>query len=173
MVMWWAHVMSTGKYPALSGVIRGALSICHGPMAESSFNLMGDTLDPKSSRMNIATLDAIQTAKYAMKSRGMTATMMFKREDEKFGPVDRILCRNMRSAARRDKAQREERLMEKGRRQVEYGFKNTCASAQESKRTAQQKEKEAGLRQAAKQRNAARRKTVETLVQAKKKKKNS
>ncbi|KAJ4921189.1 hypothetical protein JOQ06_025912, partial [Pogonophryne albipinna] len=65
------------------------------------------------------------TAKYAMKSRGMTATMMFKREDEKFGPVDRTLCRNMRSAARRDKAQREERLMEKGRRQVEYGFKKT------------------------------------------------
>ncbi|KAJ4925581.1 hypothetical protein JOQ06_018307 [Pogonophryne albipinna] len=143
MVMWWAHVMSTGKYPALSGVIRGALSIVHGPMVESSFNLMGDIIDPKSSRMNIATLDAIQTAKYAMKSRGMTATMMFKREDEKFGPVDRTLCRNMRSAARRDKAQREERLMEKGRRQVEYGFKKTCASAQESKRTAQQEEKEA------------------------------
>lgn len=119
MVMWWAHVMSTGKYPALSEVVKGAVSIFHGPMVESSFNLMGyDIITPKSSNMNISTFNAIQTAKYYMKSRGMTATMMFKREDEKFGPVDRKLCRNMRTAGGRDKAQRAERLMEKRRRQV-------------------------------------------------------
>lgn len=68
MVMWWAHVMSTGKYPALSEVVKGAVSIFHGPMVESSFNLMGyDIITPKSSNMNISTFNAIQTAKYYMK----------------------------------------------------------------------------------------------------------
>lgn len=95
-------------------------------MVESSFSLMGDIIDPKSSNMNISTFDAIQTAKYAMKSRGITSTMMFKREDVKCGPVDRRLCQNMRSAGRRDKAQREERLLERRMRRVEYSCKKTC-----------------------------------------------
>ncbi|CAL8269959.1 unnamed protein product [Arctogadus glacialis] len=163
MVMWWANVMSTGKYPALSRVIRGAVSIFHGPMVESSFSLMGDIIDSKSSNMNISTFNAIQTTKYAMKSRGMTATTMIQRADVKFGPVDKRLCQNMRSAGRRDKAQREERLLERGRKQVEYGYQKTCACAQESKRTAQEEDKRARLRHAAKQRNAARRKALETL----------
>src|SRR4029434_10884388 len=34
IVKWWAHVMGLGKYPAFSQVIRGALSIFHGPLAE-------------------------------------------------------------------------------------------------------------------------------------------
>ncbi|KAJ8367177.1 hypothetical protein AAFF_G00324560 [Aldrovandia affinis] len=78
----------------------------------------GDIIDSKSANMNISTFDAIQTAKYYMKSRGMTATMMFKREEEKFGPVDRKLCQNMRASGGRDKAQRAERLLERRRRQV-------------------------------------------------------
>ncbi|KAI9528668.1 hypothetical protein NQZ68_018906 [Dissostichus eleginoides] len=98
--------------------------------------------------MNIATLDAIQTAKYAMKSRGKTATMMFKREDEKLGPVDRTLCRNMRSAARRDKAQREERLVVKGRRRWSMASRKHVqvpkrAREQESKRAREQESKRA------------------------------
>lgn len=48
-----------------------------------------------------------------MKSRGLTATLMFKREDEKFGPVDQKLCQNMRAAGVGDKAQRAERLLER------------------------------------------------------------
>src|SRR4029434_9795875 len=47
IVKWWAHVMSLGKYPAFSQVIRGALSIFHGPLVESSFSLMGDVIDTK------------------------------------------------------------------------------------------------------------------------------
>src|SRR4029434_8751094 len=47
IVKWWAHVMGLGKYPAFSQVIRGALSIFHGPLVESSFSLMGDVIDTK------------------------------------------------------------------------------------------------------------------------------
>ena len=90
--------------------------------------------------MNISNFDAIQTARYATKSRGMTPTMMFKREDEKFGPVDKRLCQNMRSAGRRDKAQREERLLERRRRPVQDGCKKTT----------QEEEQEVQLRHAAK-----------------------
>ena len=78
MVMWWANVMSTGKYPALSRVIRVAISIFHGPIVGSSFSLMGDIIDPKSLNMDISSLNAIHTTKYAMKSRGMTAPQCSK-----------------------------------------------------------------------------------------------
>ena len=76
--MWWANVMSTGKYPALSRVIRVAISIFHGPIVGSSFSLMGDIIDPKSLNMDISSLNAIHTTKYAMKSRGMTAPQCSK-----------------------------------------------------------------------------------------------
>ena len=82
------------------------------------FSLMGDIIDPKSSNMNISTFNTIQTTKYAMKSGGMTATTMFQRAD--VGAVDKTVRKDlqkMRSAGRNDKAQREEMLLERGRKQ--------------------------------------------------------
>ena len=79
---------------------------------------MGDIIDPKSSNMNISTFNTIQTTKYAMKSGGMTATTMFQRAD--VGAVDKTVRKDlqkMRSAGRNDKAQREEMLLERGRKQ--------------------------------------------------------
>ncbi|GAA6098724.1 uncharacterized protein LOC116222886, partial [Tachysurus ichikawai] len=39
IVSWWASVFETGKYPGLSQAVKAALSIFHGPLVESSFNL--------------------------------------------------------------------------------------------------------------------------------------
>ncbi|RXN16699.1 butyrophilin 2 isoform X2 [Labeo rohita] len=83
IVKWWAHVISLGKYPALTQVIRGALSIFHGPLVESSFSLMGDVIDKKSANMRISTFNAVQTVKYTLRSRRRTGITMFKREDVK------------------------------------------------------------------------------------------
>uniref|UniRef100_A0A8C5BWR0 Sulfotransferase n=1 Tax=Gadus morhua TaxID=8049 RepID=A0A8C5BWR0_GADMO len=48
MVTWLAKVFNSQKFPALSKVVKAALSIFHGPLVEASFNLMGDIIDPKS-----------------------------------------------------------------------------------------------------------------------------
>ncbi|RXN33440.1 hypothetical protein ROHU_015500 [Labeo rohita] len=132
IVKWWAHVISLGKYPALTQVIRGALSIFHGPLVESSFSLMGDVIDKK---------------------------------------MDKTVCRNIRAAEKKDKSFREKRIEERKKRQAEYGCRASCGSAERAKTTAQAEERQARLRHVAKQKNAARRKALEALVIARKKKK--
>ncbi|KAL0147250.1 hypothetical protein M9458_057443 [Cirrhinus mrigala] len=171
IVKWWAHVISLGKYPALTQVIRGALSIFHGPLVESSFSLMGDVIDKKSANMRISTFNAVQTVKYTLRSRRRTGITMFKREDVKLGPVDKTVCRNIRAAGKKDKSFREKRIEERKKRQAEYGCRASCGSAERAKTTAQAEERQARLRHVAKQKNAARRKALEALVIARKKKK--
>ncbi|XP_052464897.1 uncharacterized protein LOC128021632 [Carassius gibelio] len=165
IVKWWAHVMSLGKYPALSQVIRRALSIFHGPLVESSFSLMGDVIDAKRSSMKISTFDAVQTVKYVLRSRGKTGISMFKRAD-----IDKTLCQNIRVAGRRDKTDREKRMEAKQKRQVEYGCSATCESAEKAKTTALAEERQTRLKHVDKKINAARRKALDTLQEVARKK---
>ncbi|KAK6320350.1 hypothetical protein J4Q44_G00094570 [Coregonus suidteri] len=112
MVEWWPHVLAqTLKYPALGNVVKGALSVFHGPRVESSFSWMNDIIDTGSTNMNISTFNAIQAVKYTLQSRQKTAVEMFKRDDARFGEVDRRLCRNIRSAGTVDKTQRQQSLL--------------------------------------------------------------
>lgn len=50
---WWGVIKKSGQYPALSKVAIAACTIFHGPIVESSFNTMGDIMDPKSSNMAV------------------------------------------------------------------------------------------------------------------------
>ncbi|KAL6473267.1 hypothetical protein MHYP_G00194550 [Metynnis hypsauchen] len=140
MVDWWGHVFhQPGKYPALSALAKCCLSIFHGPRVESSFSLMNEMIDQRSGNMNVETFNAIQTVKYVLQSRGQTAVQMFERSDVKFGEVDRIMCRNINNAAATyNKKLRERQLQHRG-----YG--HTC-SAQQAKKQAAEKEKQARLR---------------------------
>ncbi|KAL2083805.1 hypothetical protein ACEWY4_021578 [Coilia grayii] len=106
-----------------------------------------------------------------VESRRRTGITMFKREDVKFGPVDKIVCRNIRAAGKKDKSFREKRTEERKKRQAEYGCRASYGSAERAKTTAQAEERQAQLRHGAKQKNAARRKALETLEIARKKKK--
>lgn len=92
---WWGVIKKSGQYSALSKVAIAACAIFHGPIVESSFNTMGDIMDPKSSNMAVETYNSIQTVKYFIKSRETTATKLFRRDDFLYGPVDRQLTRNM------------------------------------------------------------------------------
>ena len=47
---WWAAVKKTGKYQLLYSKASALLTCFHGPKVESSFNLMGDIMDKRSSR---------------------------------------------------------------------------------------------------------------------------
>ncbi|CAL8350289.1 unnamed protein product [Boreogadus saida] len=92
MVEWWGHVFENGsKYPALGAMVKCALSIFHGPRVESPFSLMNEILDPRSGNMKISTFGAIQTVKYTLQSREKTAVELFKREDVRYGELDRTL----------------------------------------------------------------------------------
>uniref|UniRef100_K1Q395 HAT C-terminal dimerisation domain-containing protein n=1 Tax=Magallana gigas TaxID=29159 RepID=K1Q395_MAGGI len=50
---WWGVIKKSGQYSALSKVAIAACAIFHGPIVESSFNTMGDIMDPKSSNMAV------------------------------------------------------------------------------------------------------------------------
>jgi hypothetical protein len=172
IVGWWSGVMESGRYPALSVVVTGALSCFHGPMVESSFNVMGDVLDAKSGNMKTDTYSSFQTVKYALRSSRKTAIEYFKLEDKKYGPVDKRLCRDIRGAASRYKAGKERKLKAKVQRQKEYTCK-PAGSAQTAKKTQQETEYAARLAHAEKERKKARKRALEVLadVCVKKKKK--
>ena len=91
IVEWWGHHVfdKPDKYSSLSAMVKCCLSIFHGPRVESSF--LNDVIDQRSGNMNVPTFIAIQTVKYTLQSRGKTAVQLFRREDVKFGEVDRTL----------------------------------------------------------------------------------
>ena len=160
-VSWWAAVFDTGRYPALSQAVKAALSVFHGPLVESSFNMMSDIIDPRSTRMSIDTFSAIQTVKHTLLNRKQTAVEMFDRPDYKYDPVDQRLCHNMSTAGTRETASlREAAVLERGRKR-EYNCQ-PCPSAAQAKRDLVAKEKLARERHASKLRKRAR----ETLGQA-------
>nr|XP_055062827.1 uncharacterized protein LOC129445854 isoform X2 [Misgurnus anguillicaudatus] len=168
IVEWWGHVFDKpDKYPSLSALVKCCLSIFHGPRVESSFSLMNDVIDQRSGNMNVETFNAIQTVKYTLQSRGKTAMQLFRREDVKFGEVDRTICRNINSAAATYRHQQEVKKKEKEQQHSKYGSQAT-GSAQQAKTQTAEEEKRARLRHAVTQRKRA----METLVvQAKKRKK--
>ena len=144
-----AKVFNSQKFPALSKVVKAALSIFHGPLVEASFNLMGDIIDPKSSNMAIPTFNAFQTVKYTLKSGNMSATQIFKRDDPKYGKLDQRLCQNIKSAGARDAARRQKNRISAMERAKEYGYEK-AQTAEDSKRAALEAEKRARMKHAAK-----------------------
>ncbi|XP_051512226.1 uncharacterized protein LOC127416743 [Myxocyprinus asiaticus] len=162
VVTWWVSVFETGKYPRLCQAVKAAMSIFHGPLVESSFNLMGDIIDPRSTSMNIATFSAIQTVKYTLQSRKQCAIEMFSRDDVKFGTVDRRLCSNINSAGTRDKAQRQKNLLRVRERRMEFDCQPSTNAA-EKRLEDEEEENVARKRHIAKQQKQA----LERLVQAK------
>ena len=100
---WWTRVHHTKKYPLLCSVVFAVLSVFHGPRVESTFSLMKHTLDSKSTRLNVVTLSALQTIKYALKSEGKTAVEYFSRS--KSTPVSKALQSNMKLASLRRRAE--------------------------------------------------------------------
>ncbi|TKS69503.1 hypothetical protein D9C73_003568 [Collichthys lucidus] len=131
---------------------------CFVEWVESAFSLMNKVLDNKSGNMNITTCDAIQTVKYNHLARGKSAVELFRRENVRYGEVDRVLCKNIQTAGTTDKCQRQQHL-----KKAECGV---LQSATASRAEMADKEKQARLRHAAKHRKRA----CEILVQAKKKK---
>ena len=67
-------------------------------MVESPFNTIGDIINVKSANMNIDTYSCIQTVKYFLKTRNLSAVQCFSKQDI-FDPVDRELYLNFKNAS--------------------------------------------------------------------------
>ncbi len=108
---YWATVIQQKKYPILVKVVTAALSIFHGPHVESSFNVMGDIMTAKSSKINVETYSGVQTVKYWLRSHGKRPVGVFGRKDIIHDPIDKRFSYNMRKAASLYKAELEKRGM--------------------------------------------------------------
>ena len=75
---WWAEVFDIDGYPHLSKVIKACLSIFTGPMIEQSFSTMNNVINKKSNRINVETVNAIQTVKYDLKAKNETTISRYR-----------------------------------------------------------------------------------------------
>ena len=110
---WWGVVLESGKYPGLSKVALAVLTIFHGPQIESSFSVMTNIIDDKSTTMSIETYSATQTTKYRLMAEGKTAVQYFSRAEPTKAPVDRSLIAHMKGARKKYIQQHQRRREQK------------------------------------------------------------
>ena len=95
---WWASIES---YPYLRKLVLAALTCFHGPLVEGCFNIMGDVMDAKSSRLGVNSLNSLQTVKSHLSSKG--SLNYFDRNDHLYDPVVPGLVNCMINASKEKK----------------------------------------------------------------------
>ena len=73
--IWWAQLKD--KYTLLSKISLAVLTIFQALRVESSFSVMGDIMDKKSGRMNVAAYSSIQTIKYGLRTEVSNSKMRY------------------------------------------------------------------------------------------------
>ena len=129
---WWNLVFSSGRYNTLARVVKPVLSIFHGPAIESSFNIMGDIMDTRSSRMNVETYSSFQTVKYALRSRKTKATKFFALGSE--NPFSKTLITNMKLSSRMYRLRLEKRRQLKEERRARLKILKSAETRAANKR---------------------------------------
>ncbi|KAK6171890.1 hypothetical protein SNE40_018313 [Patella caerulea] len=171
---WWAKITKLKKYPGLCKVVAAALSIFHGPQVESSFNLMGDIMDPKSSRLNVETFNSLQTVKYTFLSKKTTSVKYFDRPSCKYSEVNLRLCRNLRDAAAKHKKANQIKAEQKKSLQEKLKINTSKkVSKIKAKEKTQQSVEAARQQHVNQQKKEARKRALEGLVESVQKKKKS
>lgn len=134
---WWSSHSSRTNFPVLSKAVLALLSCFHGPQVESSFSVMGDIIDTQSSRMQIRTMNSIQTIKYGLKSAGKDAIQYFNRQDIVFDPVCPKLSNNCRTAWKKHQDEQAKNREELDMKKSVLAIKNdTVISKQKAKQLA-------------------------------------
>ena len=97
---WWK--LAKEHYPFLFKLVTGILSIFHGSRVESLFNVMGNIIDKKLGRINLATYSAIEDIKSELKARHLLEQNQcvkgFHRKSRLYTPINPALTRNMRNS---------------------------------------------------------------------------
>ena len=99
---WWNRIFAGGKYPVLSRIIKGALSIFCGPKIEQSFSVMNHLINKKTNRISV-TYQAYQDIKYDLQAKDTNTIKLYHREDILKSPVDRAICYYIQTASSRHK----------------------------------------------------------------------
>ena len=89
------------------------LSCFSCPVVESSFSIMGNVMDETTTRLNIESLNAIQTIKYWLSAKNQSAIETFQKEDYMHEAVGSKLVKNMNEAAKAMKEANQEELNKK------------------------------------------------------------
>ena len=76
------------------------LSCFSCPVVESSFSIMGNVMDETTTRLNIESLNAIQTIKYWLSAKNQSAIETFQKEDYMHEAVGSKLAENMNEVAK-------------------------------------------------------------------------
>ncbi|KAG1654912.1 Transmembrane protein 94 [Nymphon striatum] len=172
---WWRDVIKMGKYPALTKMAKAIMSCFHGPLVESSFNLMQDILDTRSGRMKIETFNAFQTVKYSITAQKKSSLELFDRQDILRDPVNTTLCNNLQESWKRYKEEKENKRKVIEQKKAAYALKAAKLESKQKSKVAQQLvEKKARMAFIQKRQNNLKRKAnLEALVANKKAKRTS
>ena len=118
VIDFWAR--NTAEFPLIAGIAKKLMSAFHGPQVESSFSSMGEILNPGSSRMDISTYATMQTVRYTLADKGMTAVQYFKRKDPVREPVAKGLALKMQAAWRVNEGRKEAKKMQEWRGELSW-----------------------------------------------------
>ncbi|KAG1669230.1 CDP-diacylglycerol--glycerol-3-phosphate 3-phosphatidyltransferase, mitochondrial [Nymphon striatum] len=135
---WWRDVIKMGKYPALTKMAKAIMSCFHGPLVESSFNLMQDILDTRSGRMKIETFNAFQTVKYSITAQKKSSLELFDRQDILRDPVNTTLCNNLQESWKRYKEEKENKRKVIEQKKAAYALKAAKLESKQKSKVAQQ-----------------------------------
>ena len=81
-------------------MVFALLSCFSCPVVESSFSIMGNVMDETTTRLNIESLNAIQTIKYWLSAKNQSAIETFQKEDYIHEAVGSKLAKNMNEVAK-------------------------------------------------------------------------
>jgi hypothetical protein len=113
--VWWFGIHR--KFPLLRKyIVCPALTIFHNPRVESTFSLMKNVLDPKSSRMKTSTLKALQTIKYSLLSEEKSTLQVYQCPSQPSESKKELVANLRLASQRRVREQKEERLKERQER---------------------------------------------------------
>ncbi|ELU18556.1 hypothetical protein CAPTEDRAFT_209568 [Capitella teleta] len=137
-------------WPTRQLLVKGALTIFHGPRIESAFSLMGSSLNSQTTRLDTHTVSALMTIKYAMGSTPAVEKMKKSKDD----CHDKELTINIKMASKRRKAEQARKREEKERimKRLELAKMSTKAEYIKKKKEDLLKERKKHLKQ---QRHAA------------------
>ena len=95
---WWGTLLKNNNLPSLKKVLSAALTLFTGPVIEGSFSEVSNIVTNKRNSMKADTLDALQTVKYHIHAKGMTAVDYFHRDDVDHIPVNVELLRKVQTS---------------------------------------------------------------------------
>ncbi|KAK9976852.1 hypothetical protein ABG768_018673 [Culter alburnus] len=106
--LWWNAVRQTLRYPTLAKMALFALCPFHGSQVASSFSMMANIMQAKTSSLNVETYEAYEVVKYQLKAMQVSAIQHYSRPSRD-SPINPSLVQNLKLSSRRYRAENKRR----------------------------------------------------------------